>query len=185
MKFFTVYFLLLIIANELHSKDIIEVYPLDTLQSSLQFSEIDSSKIMFSNIIEGKIHYINGKFERGRLRIPLVADSMNIDFRGDTSTYIVNHQCDCGDTLTVTIERTFHNAMAKESEPNYTAVSKICFRGFEYSVVFPMVVIPSEREIKIQADFKINLSQVFTSLVINEQELSEFRAKLNISLKTE
>lgn len=167
----------------MYSMDTIDIYPVDTLQSQIIFSDIDSNSINYEAIVFGKIEYINGKFEKGKLKIPL--DSVEIYSYGDTETFMVNSNCNCGDTLSISIERTFQNALAKDYEPNYTAVSKICFRGFEYSIVFPMRVLPSEKDIRIAATFKINLHQIFTKLHFNEKYLSEFNTELKISLITE
>lgn len=185
MKLIVVYFLLLIIPIALYSNDFTDIYPIDTLQSTLRFSDLDSNEVMFINSIHGSIDYINGKLERGRFKIPIMADSLTIDFTGDTATYFIEPACDCGDTLSIAIERTFQNALAKKTEPNYTAISKVCFRGFEYSVVFPMRVEPSEKEIKINAVFKMSLNQIFTKLIIADNDFSEFNTELEIMLKTE
>jgi hypothetical protein len=178
-RFFLVILLLLLInISTLFSKDIIEKFIIDSTSIMLiQQAESDS---LITLIPKGSLTYKNGKLSSGKIKIFFQSDSTNLFQTLEAETYAPSGNCFEDDTLRISFERTFHNSRAANDEPNYTAMAKICFKGFDYTLAFPVKMEVMETFVVFRSNFLIDLKKIYSKLGYNDIELDEFKTTLEI-----
>jgi hypothetical protein len=178
-KYYLIIILFLLITYKNYSNEVIEKYKIDyTSTASFIINDSDSilTKIPFGNII-----YKDGKLNQGEINIYLLNDSINFDQTPEAETYIEDKSCMIDDTLRISFDRTFFNSRAKKSEPNYTALASLCYKGFENNLAFPIKITVYETHIHLFSEFSVDLSKVFT--LLNYQDEIYQEVKIYIDLK--
>lgn len=180
MKLVYLIFFLQFIPIKLNCDDLTQIFIIDSISSNVKiYSELDS--LIFTDSIEGEIYYKEGKLHSGKIKFHFGNDSLLIFQTPEIETYIAQEECYFLDTLLISFDKTFYNPRNSGEEPNYTLVSKICYKGYDFTSLLPSKVNISENDVIINTQFKLNLNKIYSKINYLELEIDEIYIKLNIN----